>query len=170
MEIRAAVLDRMEAPRPYAQSRPLSVETVNLAGPGWNEVLVRITGAGLCHSDLSIINGDRPRPLPMVLGHEAAGIVEELGPGVSDLVRGDAVALVFVPSCGHCLPCLEGRLRGAHRCWCRDQLGADPAGAERRGGRPGWRRAVRRARRTGGRRQRTPSTCRPSIWLSRSAR
>ncbi|MBA3033797.1 MAG: alcohol dehydrogenase catalytic domain-containing protein [Gammaproteobacteria bacterium] len=109
MEIRAAVLDRMESPRPYAQSRPLAVETVNLAGPGVNEVLVRITGAGLCHSDLSIINGDRPRPMPMVLGHEAAGIVAEVGPGVSDLVRGDAVALVFVPSCGHCLPCLEGR-------------------------------------------------------------
>lgn len=109
MEIRAAVLDRMETPRPYARSRPLSVETVNLAGPGMNEVLVRITGAGLCHSDLSIINGDRPRPMPMVLGHEAAGIVAEVGPGVRDLVRGDAVALVFVPSCGHCLPCLEGR-------------------------------------------------------------
>ncbi len=109
MEIRAAVLDRMESPRPYAHSRPLSVETVNLAGPGVNEVLVRITGAGLCHSDLSIINGDRPRPMPMVLGHEAAGIVAEVGPGVRDLVRGDAVALVFVPSCGHCLPCLEGR-------------------------------------------------------------
>ncbi|MDI6746270.1 MAG: alcohol dehydrogenase catalytic domain-containing protein [Rhodocyclaceae bacterium] len=109
MEIRAAVLDRMETPRPYAQSRPLSVETVQLAGPGMNEVLVRITGAGLCHSDLSIINGDRPRPMPMVLGHEAAGSVAEVGPGVTDLVRGDAVALVFVPSCGHCLPCLEGR-------------------------------------------------------------
>jgi alcohol dehydrogenase len=109
MEIRAAVLDRMETPRPYAQTRPLSVETVNLAGPGAHEVLVRITGAGLCHSDLSIINGDRPRPMPMVLGHEAAGIVEEVGPGVSDLQRGDAVALIFVPSCGCCLPCLEGR-------------------------------------------------------------
>ncbi len=109
MEIRAAVLDRMETPRPYGQTRPLSVETVQLAGPGPQEVLVRITGAGLCHSDLSIINGDRPRPLPMVLGHEAAGIVEETGPGVGDLQRGDAVALVFVPSCSHCLPCLEGR-------------------------------------------------------------
>jgi alcohol dehydrogenase len=58
---------------------------------------------------LSIVNGDRPRPMPMALGHEAAGVVEETGPGVTDLKRGDAVALVFVPSCGHCLPCLEGR-------------------------------------------------------------
>ncbi len=109
MQIRAAVLSQMEQPRPYGQTRPVTIESVNLAGPGPNEVLVRITAAGLCHSDLSIINGDRPRPMPMVLGHEAAGIVEETGPGVSDLVRGDSVALVFVPSCGHCLPCLEGR-------------------------------------------------------------
>jgi alcohol dehydrogenase len=109
MQIRAAVLSQMELPRPYAQTRPIAIETVNLAAPGANEVLVRITAAGLCHSDLSIINGDRPRPMPMALGHEAAGIVEECGPGVVDLVRGDAVALVFVPSCGHCLPCLEGR-------------------------------------------------------------
>ena len=109
MQIRAAVLDRMETPRPYATTRPISIETVSLAGPGANEVLVRITGAGLCHSDLSIINGDRPRPMPMALGHEAAGVVEEVGSGVGDLQKGDAVALVFVPSCGHCLPCLEGR-------------------------------------------------------------
>jgi alcohol dehydrogenase len=109
MQIRAAVLSQMELPRPYAQTRPIAIETVNLAAPAANEVLVRITAAGLCHSDLSIINGDRPRPLPMALGHEAAGIVEETGAGVTDLVRGDPVALVFVPSCGHCLPCLEGR-------------------------------------------------------------
>ncbi|MDO8931406.1 MAG: zinc-dependent alcohol dehydrogenase family protein [Rhodocyclaceae bacterium] len=109
MKIRAAVLDRMQQPRPYAQTRPISVETVELDAPGPGEVLVRITAAGLCHSDLSIINGDRPRPLPLVLGHEAAGVVEECGPGVTDLRRGDAVALIFVPSCGHCVPCMEGR-------------------------------------------------------------
>lgn len=109
MKIRAAILDRMQLPMPYAQTRPVSVETVSLAEPGPGEVLVRMTAAGLCHSDLSIINGDRPRPMPMVLGHEAAGVVEACGPGVVDLVRGDAVALVFVPSCGHCLPCQEGR-------------------------------------------------------------
>ncbi|NJD25832.1 MAG: zinc-binding dehydrogenase [Betaproteobacteria bacterium] len=109
MKMRAAVLDRMQMPVPYAQTRPVSVETVELGDPGPGEVLVRITAAGLCHSDLSIINGDRPRPMPMVLGHEAAGVVEACGPGVADLARGDAVALVFVPSCGHCLPCQEGR-------------------------------------------------------------
>lgn len=109
MKIRAAVLDRAQQPQPYAKSRPLSVETVELDAPGPGEVLVKIAAAGLCHSDLSIINGDRPRALPMALGHEAAGIVEEIGPGIADLRRGDHVALVFVPSCGHCLPCMEGR-------------------------------------------------------------
>lgn len=109
MKMRAAVLDRMQLPMPYAQTRAVSIETVELGDPGPGEVLVRITAAGLCHSDLSIINGDRPRPMPMVLGHEGVGVVEACGPGVDDLVRGDAVALVFVPSCGHCLPCQEGR-------------------------------------------------------------
>lgn len=109
MQTRAAILDRMEQPRPYGRSRPVAIETVSLQPPGPGEVLVRITAAGLCHSDLSIINGDRPRPMPMALGHEGAGVVEECGPGIVDLVPGDTVALVFVPSCGHCLPCLEGR-------------------------------------------------------------
>jgi alcohol dehydrogenase len=109
MKIRAAVLNQMGAPLPYAQSRPLTVEALELEGPGPGEVLVRIAAAGLCHSDLSVINGDRPRPTPMALGHEAAGVVEEVGTGVHDLARGDHVVMVFVPSCGHCLPCAEGR-------------------------------------------------------------
>lgn len=109
MRIRAAVLETMGTPPPYALSRPLRIEEIELEPPGPGEVLVRIAAAGLCHSDLSVINGDRPRPLPMVLGHEAAGIVEEVGPGVDDLVKGDHVVLVFVPACGHCLPCMEGR-------------------------------------------------------------
>ena len=109
MKIRAAVLDRSRQPQPYTESRPLRVETLELDAPGPGEVLVKIAAAGLCHSDLSIINGDRPRPLPMALGHEAAGIVEEIGSGVVDLKRGDHVALAFVPSCGHCIPCMEGR-------------------------------------------------------------
>jgi alcohol dehydrogenase len=109
MKIRAAVLSQMGTPTPYARTRPLSVEELDLAPPGHGEVLVKIAAAGLCHSDLSVINGDRPRPLPMVLGHEAAGTVEEIGVGVTDLARGDHVVLVFVPSCGHCAPCSEGR-------------------------------------------------------------
>jgi len=99
----------MGAERPYAKSKPLSIEEVELRPPGPGEILVRMGAAGLCHSDLSVINGDRPRPTPMALGHEAAGIVEALGPGVDDLKKGDHVVLVFVPSCGHCNPCAEGR-------------------------------------------------------------
>lgn len=109
MKIRAAVLDRMGAAPPYAQSRPLTIAMVDLAPPGRDEVLVKIVAAGLCHSDLSVINGDRPRPMPIALGHEAAGIVESLGEGVTDLQPGDHVVIVFVPSCGHCQPCAAGR-------------------------------------------------------------
>ena len=113
MEITAAVLAAMDVSSPYAASRPLTLETLELDPPGPGEVLVRIKAAGLCHSDLSVINGNRPRPMPMALGHEAAGIVEEIGPvegaGRSDLAPGDHVVFVFVPSCGHCEPCTVGR-------------------------------------------------------------
>lgn len=109
MKTRAAVLERMGVAPPYAQTKPLAIQELELAPPGPGEVLVRIRAAGLCHSDLSVINGDRPRPTPMALGHEAAGEVEALGDGVTDLAVGDHVVLVFVPSCGHCLPCAEGR-------------------------------------------------------------
>lgn len=109
MKTRAAVLRDMQLPRPYATSKPLLIETLDLDPPGPGEVMLRIRAAGLCHSDLSTINGDRPRQMPMVLGHEAAGDVVEVGPGGSDLVVGDHVIVVFVPSCGHCMPCMEGR-------------------------------------------------------------
>ncbi len=109
MKTRAAVLDRMGAPLPYAGSKPLRITTLDLAPPGRGEVLVRIAAAGLCHSDLSVINGDRPRPMPMALGHEAAGVVEALGEDVTDLQTGDHVVMVFMPSCGHCTLCAEGR-------------------------------------------------------------
>jgi alcohol dehydrogenase len=109
VKINAAILNQMGAPLPYALSRPLSIDAVELDQPGPGEVLVKMMAAGLCHSDLSVINGDRPRPTPMALGHEAAGIVEDVGPGVDDLATGDHVVMVFVPSCGHCLPCAEGR-------------------------------------------------------------
>jgi alcohol dehydrogenase len=109
MKIRAAVLNTMGLPRPYAVSKPLTIAHLTLDWPGQGEVLLKVAAAGLCHSDLSVINGDRPRPLPMALGHEAAGVVEEIGPGVDDLTKGDHVIMVFVPSCGHCLSCAEGR-------------------------------------------------------------
>lgn len=109
MKTRAAILTRTGASAPYAHSRPLEIAEVELAPPGPGEVLVRVAAAGLCHSDLSIINGDRPRRTPVVLGHEAAGVVQALGEGVTDLAPGDHVVLLFIPSCGTCGPCAEGR-------------------------------------------------------------
>lgn len=109
MSIRAAVLESMGLPAPYADSRPLKIRRVELDPPGAGEVRVKVLAAGLCHSDLSVVNGDRPRPLPMVIGHESAGEVLESGPGVADLQPGDRVVMVFMPSCGGCLPCAEGR-------------------------------------------------------------
>src|SRR5690606_24285246 len=109
MKTRAAVLYAMEQPAPYADSRPLAVEEVELQGPGPGEALVEIGGAGLCHSDLSVIDGSRPRAVPLVMGHEASGVVREVGPGVRGLAPGDHVVFAFMPACGHCLPCRTGR-------------------------------------------------------------
>ncbi|MGH2541735.1 MAG: alcohol dehydrogenase catalytic domain-containing protein, partial [Ardenticatenaceae bacterium] len=97
MKTQAAVLYEMEQPAPYADSQPLVIEEVELGGPGPGEVLVEIAGAGLCHSDLSVIDGSRPRIMPLVMGHEASGIVREVGAGVHDLVPGDHVVFSFVP-------------------------------------------------------------------------
>jgi len=109
VKTKAAVIRQMELPRPYAKSLPLSIEEVELDGPKEGEVLVQVAGAGLCHSDLSVINGSRPRPVPMVMGHEAAGIVRDVGPGVKDLKPDDHVVFSFVPCCGGCSMCAVGR-------------------------------------------------------------
>ncbi len=91
MKVRGAVLREMGLPRPYAESRPLEIVEMDLAPPGPDELLVRVRAAGLCHSDLSVIDGSRPRVMPMVLGHEAAGeAVDQRGirpPGVRRAVR-----------------------------------------------------------------------------------
>lgn len=109
IQTRAAVLREMGLPAPYAQSKPLSIETIALDPPGPGELLVRMTAAGLCHSDLSVIDGSRPRVMPMALGHEAAATVVECGAGVAGYTPGDAVVFSFVPACGHCQPCASGR-------------------------------------------------------------
>lgn len=109
MKTRAALLRSMGMEGPYAESRPVTITEVELDPPGPGEVLVRIKVAGLCHSDLSVVNGDRPRALPIVLGHEASAEVIETGDGVDDLHPGDHVVMVFVPSCGCCFPCMKGR-------------------------------------------------------------
>ena len=102
IDTRGAVLREMGASTPYADSRPLRIEPLQLEPPGPDEMLVRVRAAGVCHSDLSVVNGSRPRPLPMVLGHEAAGDVEAVGAGVTDFAPGDRVVFSFVPSCGRC--------------------------------------------------------------------
>jgi len=109
MKMRAALLQQAGRPRPYTDSRPIVVTDVDLATPGRGEVLVQIKAAGVCHSDLSVVNGTRKRPVPMVLGHEAAGIIAEVGPGVSRVRPGDHIVFIFAASCGHCEPCLSGR-------------------------------------------------------------
>lgn len=109
MKTFAAVLQQRGLPTPYAQSRPLVIEELELAPPGPGEVLVEMGAAGLCHSDLSVINGTRLWPLPIVIGHEACGHVREVGPGVKDLRPGDAVVFSFLPTCGQCPMCAVGR-------------------------------------------------------------
>ena len=111
MQIVGAVLERSGAPAPFAQSKPFTVGPLELDGPGPGEVLVRIEAAGVCHSDLSVVDGNRVRPTPMLLGHEAAGIVESLGDTVDDLAVGDRVVMTFLPRCGDCPECAtDGRL------------------------------------------------------------
>lgn len=89
--------------------RPLETEELDLAGPREGEVLVRFTHAGLCHSDLHVIDGDIAGWLPMVLGHEGVGVVEDGGPGVTRVARGDHVVCSFIPSCRSCHWCATGQ-------------------------------------------------------------
>ncbi|MBV9585978.1 MAG: alcohol dehydrogenase catalytic domain-containing protein, partial [Alphaproteobacteria bacterium] len=97
VEYRAAVL--------HAPRMPLTVETVVANGLRRNDVLVRIKAAGLCHTDLEVITGSLRYPVPIVLGHEAAGVVEEVGPEARGVAAGDHVVLSWNPHCGHCFYC-----------------------------------------------------------------
>jgi Zn-dependent alcohol dehydrogenase len=99
--IRAAVLTE--------PNQPLRVDEVDLAAPGPGEVRVRVGAAGVCHSDLHYMQGALPHPLPVVLGHEGAGTVIEVGAGVTDVAPGDRVVLLWRTSCGHCAYCSSGR-------------------------------------------------------------
>lgn len=128
---KAAVLRTIAAPRPYARSLPLSIEEVSLAPPKPVELLVRIAGAGLCHSDLSVINGDRPRPVPMVLGHEGSGEVVEVGSAIDDVRPGDHVVFQFSASCGRCRRCVEGRPQVCERARISKASGELMAGGSR---------------------------------------
>ncbi|TCN49730.1 alcohol dehydrogenase [Rhodococcus sp. SMB37] len=111
MKIAGAILEEIGRPRPYAESRPIRIVELDIDPPGPGEILVRIEAAGLCHSDLSVVDGNRVRPVPMLLGHEAAGRVVETGPGVNDLSPGQRVVMAFLPRCGECANCrTDGRL------------------------------------------------------------
>ena len=101
MRVTAAVL--------YDVRKPLVIEDVDLLEPGPHEVLVRWKANGVCHSDLHVMTGDYPHPLPVVLGHEAAGVVEKIGPGVDSVAPGDHVCSSYIPSCGKCWYCIGGQ-------------------------------------------------------------
>ena len=83
------------------------VTDVDLDPPKVGEVLIKMKATGVCHSDLSVANGTIPSPLPVVLGHEGAGVVEQIGEGVTNVAPGDHVAISFIPSCGECFHCLR---------------------------------------------------------------
>ena len=101
MEILAAVLREPNG--------RLSVEEIQIAAPGRGEVLVRIAASGLCHTDWETMHGQQPVNLPAVIGHEGAGVVEAVGPGVTLVQPGDHVALSWSPNCGHCFYCDRGQ-------------------------------------------------------------
>ena len=101
MNINAAIL--------WEQGAPLSVEAAELGGPRAGEVLVEVKAAGVCHSDLHPARGEWPARTPLVLGHEGAGVVREVGEGVQALRPGDRVVFCWAPPCGVCPPCKEGR-------------------------------------------------------------
>ena len=108
LKIRASVLHEISLKRPYTTFNALSVEEVDLDQPKETEVLVRVVGAGICHSDLAAIRGVRKVPLPIVLGHECSGVVEEVGKNVQTVKSGDHVVMTYVPSCGKCEFCARG--------------------------------------------------------------
>ena len=108
MRITGAVLEDVGRTGPWAQTRPLTVGELELDGPGPGEVLVEMEAAGVCHSDLSVVDGNRSRPVPMLLGHEGAGRIREVGAGVTDLTVGQRVVMTFLPRCGECAGCATG--------------------------------------------------------------
>jgi Zn-dependent alcohol dehydrogenase len=109
MRMTAAVMYEQGLPAPYLDSKPFHIEKVDLEGPGEGEVLIEVLAAGLCHSDLSQVMGLRKRTLPVVGGHEGAGVVVEVGKNVSQLSPGDHVVMTSGAGCGHCGPCVRQR-------------------------------------------------------------
>ncbi len=100
-------------------SQPMGIEEVSVSKPQGREVLVRLAAVGVCHSDLHVLTGDLPHPLPAILGHEAAGIVEQVGPEVRNVKPGDHVVVCLTFHCGHCEHCLGGH---THRCFTPEAM------------------------------------------------
>jgi S-(hydroxymethyl)glutathione dehydrogenase/alcohol dehydrogenase len=115
--MKAAVLNQV--------NEPLQIEQIDIRRPKHGEVLVRTVASGVCHSDLHFMEGLWPTPLPVVLGHEAAGVVEEVGEGVTYVSAGDPVVLSFAPFCGTCRDCVSGRPH-----LCTNPAARYPAGQE----------------------------------------
>ncbi|MCY9002464.1 zinc-binding dehydrogenase [Peribacillus frigoritolerans] len=109
MKIKTAIVFETSTDVPYKDSKPIKIVEADLQPPEKGEVLIKIKAAGLCHSDLSVVNGKRGRVLPIALGHEASGVVEVIGEGVENFEVGDHVVCTFVPSCDECEYCLNGR-------------------------------------------------------------
>ncbi|WP_090967911.1 alcohol dehydrogenase catalytic domain-containing protein [Nocardioides exalbidus] len=138
MKITAAVLEVLGAKRPYASSTPLTVAELDLEPPTGREVLVRMEAAGICHSDLSVVDGNRPRPVPMLLGHEACGRVEAVGPDATQVMVGQRVVMTFLPRCGECDGCRTDGIRPCVRGSASNEAGHLIGGGSRlsRGGEP----------------------------------
>ncbi|NQD89685.1 alcohol dehydrogenase catalytic domain-containing protein [Paenarthrobacter sp. CM16] len=138
MKIRGAVLETIGAARPYAASKPITISELELADPGPSELLLRVEAAGVCHSDLSVVDGNRVRPVPMLLGHEAAGRVEKVGAAVGNVKVGDRVVLAFLPRCGECAACATNGVMPCSKGSASNEVGELLGGGRRleRDGKP----------------------------------
>jgi Zn-dependent alcohol dehydrogenase len=123
MKMRAAIL--------YEANKPLQVEEVTLDDPRENEVMVKLVATAVCHSDLLPIKDQVPGPKPIVLGHEGAGVVIKIGPGVTRVTVGDHVVLPVVYTCGHCRYCIEGQPALCSEVLMLNALGTLPGGGRR---------------------------------------
>lgn len=116
----------------WAAGQPLEVEEIDLAGPEAGEVMIRIAAAGICHTDAFTLSGADPLGLfPVILGHEAAGVVVEIGPGVTSLKPGDHVIPLYIPECGACTFCQSGKTNLCQAIRATQSKGVMPDGSSR---------------------------------------
>ncbi|MEV7135609.1 zinc-binding dehydrogenase [Arthrobacter sp. NPDC093128] len=123
MKFMGAVLETVGASTPWQESKPITARELELDPPGPGEVLVRMEAAGVCHSDLSRVTGVRECTVPMLLGHEGAGIIEQLGPDCDEFEPGQKVTMTFMPRCGRCSACT-----GTGWALCLEGTAANAAG------------------------------------------